>query len=377
METRLGKKRDPAASLGDDLFVRVLSRLPAKSICRCKGVSRPWRRLISHPDHRKKLPQTLAGFLYGSISLVGGSISSVHHFACVAGYGGAPSAAPSISFLRGCAGGDVVPLDSCNGLLLCRCYQPGPHGNGRSKSFNYAVCNPITKKWVMFSDGSGDGEARTAFLGFDPAVSSHFHVVEYVTNGGNTITGVLIYSSKAAAWNFKKSGWGSGIKLSISTEISVFLNGFLHSVTSFGTIVAVDMEGKSWRMIRTPPGTHGHCIHQTQGRLCMVTHNNVMAPEMSIWVLEDYGTDEWILKHTISSLKLFEGRNLWPYPDYKMIAVHPDCNLIFFVFGPNNTLAAYQMNRREMCIIRNLGLDCFPPYLPYVPWYGESLANDQ
>jgi hypothetical protein len=39
---------------------------PRKSVCRCKCVSRRWRGLISDPDHRKKLPQTLAGFFYSS-----------------------------------------------------------------------------------------------------------------------------------------------------------------------------------------------------------------------------------------------------------------------------------------------------------------------
>ncbi|KAB8098030.1 hypothetical protein EE612_026975 [Oryza sativa] len=47
---------NPAADLTDDLIVEILSRLPAKSVCRFKCVSWRWRRLISHRDHRKKLP---------------------------------------------------------------------------------------------------------------------------------------------------------------------------------------------------------------------------------------------------------------------------------------------------------------------------------
>ncbi|XP_015639318.2 F-box protein At1g67130 [Oryza sativa Japonica Group] len=58
--------RNPAAELTEDLIVDILSRLPVKSVCRCKCVSRRWRGLISDPDHRKKLPQTLAGFFYSS-----------------------------------------------------------------------------------------------------------------------------------------------------------------------------------------------------------------------------------------------------------------------------------------------------------------------
>ncbi|RLM75382.1 hypothetical protein C2845_PM15G03870 [Panicum miliaceum] len=55
---------DPAACLIDDLFLDIVSRLPVKSLCRAKRVSRRWRGLISHPDHCRRLPQTLAGFFH-------------------------------------------------------------------------------------------------------------------------------------------------------------------------------------------------------------------------------------------------------------------------------------------------------------------------
>ncbi|CAM0953990.1 unnamed protein product [Alopecurus aequalis] len=45
-----------AERLTDDLLVEILSRLPAKSICRFKCVSCHWLHLIDNPDHRKKLP---------------------------------------------------------------------------------------------------------------------------------------------------------------------------------------------------------------------------------------------------------------------------------------------------------------------------------
>ena len=55
------KKRDteksPVSELSDDLLVEIMSLLPYKSTCCCKCVSRRWRDLVSHPDHRKKLPQ--------------------------------------------------------------------------------------------------------------------------------------------------------------------------------------------------------------------------------------------------------------------------------------------------------------------------------
>ena len=67
------------------------------------------------------------------------------------------------------------------------------------------------------------GEAR---LGFDPIVSSHFHVFEYGKMREGESVGVSIYSSKSVAWIFKEFEWGNGI---ISTYArNVFLNGFMH-----------------------------------------------------------------------------------------------------------------------------------------------------
>ncbi|CAD6220793.1 unnamed protein product [Miscanthus lutarioriparius] len=50
------------AGLPDDTLVEILSRVPFKSLCRCKCVSKAWCDLITDPLNRKKLPQTLEGF---------------------------------------------------------------------------------------------------------------------------------------------------------------------------------------------------------------------------------------------------------------------------------------------------------------------------
>ena len=68
------------------------------------------------------------------------------------------------------------------------------------------------------------GEGR---LGFDPTVSTHFHVFEYRKMREGESIGVSIYSSKSAAWIFKESEWGDNIIVSTYAR-SVFLNGFWH-----------------------------------------------------------------------------------------------------------------------------------------------------
>ena len=58
--------------------------------------------------------------------------------------------------------------------------------------------------------------------------------------------------------------------------------------------------------------------------------------QLSVWILEDYATNKWTLKHTVSTLKVFGKSNIkFGYVDYDStytaIIVHPEWNLIFFV----------------------------------------------
>ncbi|KAF7098170.1 hypothetical protein CFC21_099930 [Triticum aestivum] len=120
--------------LTDDLLVEILSRVPAKVVCRCKAVSKRWIGLIDHPDHRKRLPQPLAGFFYNSTNENPFPMSTVH-FVNASG-SGCPFICPSLSFLPSHRRLDL--LDCCNGLLLCRWYDASAGGD----RFWYIVCNP-------------------------------------------------------------------------------------------------------------------------------------------------------------------------------------------------------------------------------------------
>ena len=63
--------------------------------------------------------------------------------------------------------------------------------------------------------------------------------------------GVEIYSSKTTAWIFKESKWGDGSIILRSKSRSVFINGFMHML-EYSAIVAMDMEGQTWRTISKP-----------------------------------------------------------------------------------------------------------------------------
>lgn len=86
MEEALNK-RNAVASLIDRVLVKILCRLPARSLCYCKCVCRSWNRLISDSDYRKVPPQTVTDFFYHSWPSKG-------HFTSFTGE------RPSLSFLR-------------------------------------------------------------------------------------------------------------------------------------------------------------------------------------------------------------------------------------------------------------------------------------
>jgi hypothetical protein len=195
-----------ASLLTDDLILEVLSHLPARSVRRFKCVSTAWRDLIADPAHRKKLPQTLAGFLYNKYK-PGGALSG--HFASVSG--GALPVDPSLHFLQPNKFKYIALEDTCNGLLLCACYNKETPDSDKDE-YRHVVCNPATERWIELPpppQALANRFYSTTRLAFDPAVSSHFHVLQFwqtISGVENCARGVDIFSSKTGAWIHRDSG---------------------------------------------------------------------------------------------------------------------------------------------------------------------------
>ena len=172
----------------------------------------------------------------------------------------------------------------------------------------------------------------------------------------------------------------------------MFLNGCLHIIGYSGEypmILAVDIEGNRWRKIDGPSGLQ-HSMHQAQGNLCVCTLAGSNDSKLSIWILEDYGTDNWTLKHMITMRILFGRVNIrFGYPDFDdediVITVHPEWNLIFFA-REDGTIIAYNMDNKKIHVIPvhvfrygrhtvKKEFICRPYYLPYVPLFLDSLAE--
>ncbi|CAL4897582.1 unnamed protein product [Urochloa decumbens] len=221
-----------AAALPDDALVDILSRVPAKSLCRFKCVSKAWRDLIADRLRCTNLPQTLAGFFLNVSGNDGGGVGE----------------------------------DRVAGHLVDT---PGMAGDTYD-SLGCIVCNPATEQWVAVpssgfkplslqdvgEDLDSDDEIGCTFtyLIFDPAVSSHFQLVEFVSDDCVCVVEVCAYSSETGVW--REGAWNSGDGI-LFFRGSTFVNGMLHlSATSFDTdqelILAVDTEGRECRCLSRP-----------------------------------------------------------------------------------------------------------------------------
>ncbi|XP_051227978.1 F-box protein At5g07610 [Lolium perenne] len=384
-----GVKGSPMDKLTDDILTDIISRVPYKSTCCCKCVSTRWRGLFWHPDHRKKLPQPLAGFFHEGFNM-NRSPMRARYFTNVSGKGFA-LVDPSLPFLPKYEKVDL--LDCCNGLLLCRCWKETD-----PNTLDYVVCNPATEKWVLVPATNWSSKAAIACLGFEPTVSSHFHVFEFIDEEAwgfdeseqcecdGRIETLAIYSSKAGVW--KHHSLDNYMFAVPDNAKSVFFNGILHLATTYNFILAVDVEGNDWWQIDTSIPTPPH-IEDARDDAIFVSQRQLYitdkiagsdCSDLSVWALEDYNSETWTLKRKVSKLELFGARYSSFANNFNVISFHPEHNMIFIVGGHENTLMSYDMDLRKLCILCQLGQDCQiaygrTPYLPYVPLFSEALAD--
>ncbi|XP_047057129.1 uncharacterized protein LOC124663471 [Lolium rigidum] len=340
-----------AEGLTDDLLLEILPRVPAKSLCRFRCVSKHWLGLIDHPDHRKKLPQTLAGFLYNkgftssspeSFLVPSILLTSVSGSPC-------PPTSTSVAFLPKYRSVDV--LDCCNGLFLCRWYGVST----KIGEFSYIVCNPATEKWVVLpTSGQATDNVLIARLGFDPTQSLHFHVFELLEDHDSWgpspgLAGVAVYSSETGGWIHKKERWNQHIMLPYYDRTSADTV-FLHNRLYFHGFI-------QWSQ---------GCVHYAN---FYGDEDNVVV-RLQVFVLGNDESKGWILKHIVETSYVFGGIDVTLDWDFRWVGIHPQCNSIFFTGGWDTSLMCYNMDNQQVKVIRNLK-DGNPPYLPYVPLYAD------
>ena len=268
---------------------------------------------------------------------------------------------------------------------------------------DYVVCNPATEKWVVVPDSGWSSKAtyykaRIARLGFDPAVSSSFHVFEFIPDDvwymdneqmedsfDGRIEAVAIYSSKAGVWSFNEDNVVLGDQFAMPMDSkSVFFNGVLHLTTFYGMVVAIDVEGNILRGIPIPLPDYDEYnpggVYVSQGQLyfsSMYKSDKSKDYELSVWVLVDYNSENWSLKLSVNPLHLLGAfyHSKFGY-DFSVISIHPDHDMIFMVCGTEKTVMSYEMGHRRRRVISRFGCHCLTRCIPYVPLLSGSLADE-
>ncbi|WVZ67408.1 hypothetical protein U9M48_016484 [Paspalum notatum var. saurae] len=398
------------ASLPEDIVVDILSRLPVASLCRCKCVCRRWRHLIVHPEHRRRLVQTLSGF-FSHLSLdddaaavypppwrftASSALEPPHAVAVDTAFSFLPS-----SYLSN----DTELLDSCNGLLLLRCCRASSSSWSRHlvlASYVYVVCNPATEQWVelpaprhapgafgLRSDRlAGRRRTRTAALAFDPADASspaRFHVLQLVERETIypsllwpahcfVVAAVEIYSSQTRSWDLADCSEWSDLPC---TGQAAYHDGSLHFTTGDGAVLSVDTQAQEFRVTRVMParsvfGGAGCFVGRSRGRLLYV-HTGSTSPSMSVYALETRQgrRERWVIRHYADAVGQF-GKTLFK-ENYGVVAIHPDGNVIFLFDGSRGILMAYDMGRRTVRDVQHLaGSSPYYPFFPYIPLYSSE-----
>lgn len=400
------------AGLPDDPLVEILSRVPAKSLCRFKCVSKAWCDLITDPIHRKKLPQAMEGlFFMESWIWCAGAVCEEEQFSFVdlTARSVPLEIDPCFSFLTEMPGLRVLALhDSCNGLLLFE------HRSDLDSNdvLGFIVCNPTTKQWVAVPTCGCPPPSsydRHIYLAFDPAISSHFHLVQFHREDDEDeeeweshepVMSVHAYSSESGIWSHSQTDWDEhdrqGLKgwhqpffETYEGLRHAFVNGMLHLMIwdedlDQDQILVVDVKGKTQRVIPVPTvGVVGEgvwCLQnsdyiaQSQGRLHYFSEVFDLYSEQGyqMWVLQDYDLQEWVFKDHVSCLKLGETRCI-----ERVVAIHQNCNVVFFL--QNRKLIAYDMESKEVSVFATSDNQILHWSIaaPYVPCFSESpvLAN--
>lgn len=97
----------------------------------------------------------------------------------------------------------------------------------------------------------------------------------------------------------------------------------------------------------------GACITSAMNQKIGSGRGKRFRERLLIWVLQDYDRQQWVLKDTVSFLKLFGKRNCH-LPRYNVVGIHPDHNLVFLVQHWDRKLISHHMDSKAKCAISGL-----------------------
>ncbi|KAM7251601.1 hypothetical protein ACFE04_023484 [Oxalis oulophora] len=341
--------------IGDVVMANALYFLPAKSLCRCKAVSKRWNDWISRPFFAHRQLMEFKDFSGLFCQLPGGLSKFIPKSAAY----GVPK--PSLSFLPE----TVTIKSSCNGLICCKSVFQD----------DYYICNPATEKWTKIPrPGLYHGPEVAVGLVFVPdtfSFKSNFEIVCVVNLPDDRMINFEIFSSRSGEWRVAES-----ICCELREDVKLKPVGFYHSwklywETVDGYILVFDLKDELYGgILQLPPASNPNgVLTQMNGEICYLLPR---AEGNGYWTIEVYGDMDMKLKQEISVHFGEISVQFGPFKaksDCRVLAYVDDGTLIISI-GDN--VEAYCIKQQRMTYLgKEASLFGNATYLPYINTLAE------
>ncbi|KAJ8755390.1 hypothetical protein K2173_019188 [Erythroxylum novogranatense] len=263
--------------LPPEIIAEILSRLPVKSIMRCKCVCKPWRSFLSDHDfakmHLEKARQSRRFFLFTepfqSFDLEAQSYEDIRTTEL-----NIPMSINSV---------DVETVGSCDGLI-CAAVEDERY---------FLVWNPTTRvvREIFMPNSSQVGHSFYGF-GYDNQLDDYKIMLGSIANGSNEAE-LDIFTLKTNKWR-RIEGLHCN---SVLVGSASFLNGILHWLVvrrdngaQICAIVSFDLVQEKFREVMQVPDQISHLTRDFKvvGKsLCLYT--DMIGDYFEAWVMKEYG----------------------------------------------------------------------------------------
>ncbi|KAM0839302.1 hypothetical protein ACQ4PT_060380 [Festuca glaucescens] len=380
-----------AGSLPNDLVVEILCRVPFKSFCRFKCVSKAWLAISSDSHYRQKLPKVPSGLLHEAqyrtdIRLLSLSPNNEE-------IDGALTFLPHYKHLEF--------VDCCNGLVLCK-YKSSYSNTDTC----FVVGNPATREWRALPISTyhrhpygPDGSIYRTILAFDPSWSAQsFYVFNFHENVNTSwaldINILELFSSDLCTW-LNCDTWSWNHKMLLNAPHS-FIRGALYVQTSRSEneiLVIDDLHITSYGMssrnytIKLPH----ECCRLMDGCFGQSSQSlQCIFPEecgrtVAVFSLDAGRPYKWSLKYRLSMpdalarddyIELGDDGSQLLRCSYHIVALDFEREVLLLVDKETEKLLSYNINTRKLSEIQDGCLTRARAYYYYVACYSKLPGQD-
>ncbi|KAK1294761.1 F-box protein CPR30 [Acorus calamus] len=329
---------DAKEKISQDIILNILSRLPLKSLMRCKCVSKHWYSLINDP-------------ILAELHLQRSNCDSINLVIChydpsrtawdILIYKFDNENQPQFSASLKTDIEDITSVYSCEGLI-CISGSSGIH-----------ICNPSTRELVTLPRSNSLKKPSMHGFGYSPS-TKEYKVVQLIHN--KLIDGCSPLSSKFEVLTLGTKSWrpiGNAPYVLHPKKNSITLNGIMYWLTctkkrgpdSVEEIATFNVGDERFGAFSGPPDCHALegmsavSLGVLQGTLCLTcdyySRGHSVNHKLEIWMLKDDNARGWVKQYSIEtswkiynifSLYHWKGKLILEDPPYGLLWHDPETN---------------------------------------------------